>query len=103
MGVLDEKGKHLYIAQMSHTGAVKIGRSRDPEARLRQLQTSCPYPLKLVLVLRDQGHLEKKLHRRLRRGRTKGGEEWFEYECLGELPDDIYWAIVNLTDDWWKP
>jgi len=98
---MPEIGRHLYLIQSGHTGAVKVGRSSDPPARLKQLQTGCPYPLRLILVLPDQGHLERALHRRLARGRTLGGEEWFSHEVLGELPDRLYNMLDLDTVDWW--
>jgi hypothetical protein len=94
-------GVHLYLIQSHTTGAVKIGRSRDPERRLKQLQTGSPYKLRIILVLKDQGHLEGMLHERLRRGRTRGGEEWFAYDSLPELPEWIWDKLDLEVVDWW--
>ena len=44
---------HLYIIQSSNKGNFKIGRSKNPSKRLKQLQTGSPYKLKLVLVLEN--------------------------------------------------
>ena len=94
-------GRHLYIIQADRTGSVKIGRSNDPEQRLKSLQTGNPHLLKLILVLKDKGYLETSLHRRLTRGKTNGGEEWFEYNALPELPDWIYDQLCLDVCDWW--
>jgi hypothetical protein len=93
--------RHLYIIQSSHHGAFKVGRSDDPAQRLKQLQTGSPYPLKLVLVLEDMGRLETQLHRRLAHGKTRGGEEWFDYDVLPELPDWIYNQLDLDQVNWW--
>jgi len=96
-------GADLYIVQSGVTGAIKIGRSKHPKKRLEQLQTGCPYPLRLILVLENQGHIERDLHKRLERGKTRGGEEWFDYDVLPELPDDIYWQMdIEMVDSWWQ-
>jgi hypothetical protein len=91
----------LYVIQMGKTGAFKVGRSRCPKERLLQLQTGCPYPLRLILVLPGQGHLEPLLHRKLERGKTHGGEEWFDYDVLPELPVWIYEQIDLDVANWW--
>lgn len=101
-------GEHLYIAQMGVTGAIKIGRSSDPEARLRNLQTGCPYEIRLILVVPNAGHREAKLHRYLRTYRTRAHEgEWFRESALGDLPLDIYNLIPEETiemvnGEWWR-
>jgi hypothetical protein len=94
-------GAHLYILQQQHTGAVKIGRSKHPEKRLEQLQTGSPYRLRLILILKDQGHLEKELHECMERGATRGGEEWFDYDALPELPLWVYDLLDLEIVDWW--
>ncbi len=100
-------GTHLYIIQSRTTGAVKIGRSDDPERRLRQLQTGCPYALKLILVLGGGGIIEAHVHHCMRRHRTRHthGGEWFTESGMGDIPDNV-WAHAMpwyLNDpDWWK-
>ncbi len=96
-------GQHLYIIQMDRTGVVKIGRSSDVDRRIGELQTSCPYELRIVLILEDQGHREREFHRRLRRFSTRRFKgEWFEEDGLSLLPDTIYeqFDLDQLT--WWE-
>ena len=38
----------LYIIQSDVSGNIKIGRSKDPQKRLKQLQTGNPNKLKLI-------------------------------------------------------
>lgn len=96
----------LYIIQMGCTGAFKVGRSNDVPRRLRELQTGCPYPLKVLLVAKGLAHLEKGIHRTLVSYRTRYGKgEWFREEGMGSIPVQI-WDMVPLEiledPDWWK-
>lgn len=98
-------GTHLYIIQMDRTGAIKVGRSNDVERRCKQLQTSCPYPLIVLLVAKRQGNREQEVHRRLKAYRTASFQgEWFREPALGELPTDLYEMldIEFVNSDWWK-
>ena len=94
--------QHLYIIQSDKTGSLKIGRSKDPVSRLKQLQTGSPHSLKLILIAENKGHLEKKLHKDLKRFKNRRKGEWFDFECAGSLPDWISemidWDIANV---WW--
>jgi len=97
-------GKHLYIVQSGTTGAFKVGRSSDVEARLKQLQTGSPYTLRIILVLKGQGHLERELHRRLRgyESQQEGGE-WFIEPGLPSLGDEVYELLdICALEDWWR-
>jgi len=93
---------HLYIIQSGKTGAIKIGRSHNVKRRLRELQTASPYPLKIILVLQNQGWRERRIHERLKRERSRVKGEWFNYEALPLLPDEIYEKLdIELVDWWW--
>ena len=95
---------HLYIIQSDSTGNFKIGRSKHPEKRLKQLQTGNPNKLKLILVLENQGHREKLLHNRINswtRKKSKG--EWFEFDLMGLLPDEIMEKLdLEVVNTWWE-
>ena len=96
------KKDHLYIIQTDKTGAIKIGRSKNPSRRIKQLQTGSPYKLKLLLILENQGNLEKELHKKLKPFKQSCKGEWFSFDCTGSLPDwiseKIDWDIANI---WW--
>jgi len=97
-------GLHLYVIQSATTGAIKIGRSSDPERRLRDLQTGSPFRLKIILVIEGGGWRESELHQRLRRYRSQGTYkgEWFIEPALGELPNDIYERLdLDDVNTWW--
>lgn len=99
-------GRHLYILQSQGTGAIKIGRSDDPERRLGEVQTGCPYRLRIILVAKDMGYREKSVHRAMRRHRTRQADgEWFHEIGMGEIPVDVYerfhdWYMED--PDWWR-
>ena len=96
-------GEHLYIIQMDMTGVIKIGRSSDVKRRQAEIQTSCPYQVRTILILENQGHLEHQLHKRLRRFRTRRyAGEWFSEEGLSSLPDPFYELIDLDQADWWQ-
>lgn len=91
---------NLYIIQSDLTGMIKIGRSKDPQKRLKQLQTGNPNKLKLIASFEGEGWKEKILHERLDSFRLEG--EWFDYNCIGSIPVDIYEKIEwGSFDDWW--
>ena len=76
--------KHLYVIQSDVTGAIKIGISKNPKNRLRQLQTGSPYNESLKPYKQS----------------CKG--EWFDFDCTGSFPDwlseMVDWDIANV---WW--
>tara|TARA_B100001094_G_C18024945_1_gene717072 strand:- start:500 stop:787 length:288 start_codon:yes stop_codon:yes gene_type:complete len=91
---------HLYFIQSDKTGMIKIGRSLNPQKRLKQLQTGNPNNLKIIYVFKKQGHLETYLHQYLDKWRCKG--EWFKYQCVGAIPVNLYEQIpYGSFDDWW--
>ena len=99
MGQKQDNDK-LYIIQSDLTGMIKIGRSRHPQKRLKQLQTGNPNKLRLIKSFEGQGWREGFLHERLKEFRLEG--EWFDYNCVGNLPDDLYELIeYGALDSWW--
>jgi hypothetical protein len=95
------KNDSLYFIQSDLTGMIKIGRSKDPQKRLKQLQTGNPNKLKLIASFDRMGWREKALHEHLSKWSLEG--EWFGYECVGSIPDDLYERIFwGSFDNWWK-
>lgn len=106
MSVSREKGLHLYIMQSDVTGAVKIGRSSEPDKRRKDLQTGSPYHIRILAVILDKGSEEHKVHMGVERWRLRGGTEgikgeWFHHDCLPNLPDWIY-EKLPFEDSWWQ-
>src|SRR5437867_3819981 len=50
--------QHLYVIQAADTGFMKVGFARDPDGRLRTLQTGSPHLLTLVHVEHGEDELE---------------------------------------------
>ena len=86
---------HLYIIQSSNNGCFKIGRSKHPLKRLKQLQTGSPFKLRLILILENEGKQEKSLHKRFPKNEINCKCEWFDFDLIGYLPDDIT-ELLNL-------
>ena len=94
--------KDLYVIQSDVTGAIKIGISKNPSNRLRQLQTGSPYKLKLLAIVNGRYDLERPLHKTLTPYKQACKGEWFDFDCTGSFPDwlseMIDWDIANV---WW--
>lgn len=78
MEYLNSDNRDVYFIQSLGPGSpIKIGVTKDPRARLAQLQTASPYPLSLIGVIPKSGRrVEADLHRRFGEYRITG--EWFE-------------------------
>ena len=87
--------------QMFKTGDIKVGRSKDVDRRLDQLQTGCPHPLRVILQISGQGYRERAIHRIMKRHMIRRNGEWFTEGALAELPPEFY-GLLNLElSDWW--
>lgn len=64
----------IYFIQCDHSGPVKIGKSTNPQNRLKSLQCACPYKLHLIKIL--HGDSDIYVHKLLKDYRRTG--EWFE-------------------------
>lgn len=92
---------YLYFIQSNNTGRIKIGRAKNPHKRIRELQTGNGEELRLIAYFQGWAWRERHLHELLKRFRLSG--EWFSYDCLSSIPDDIYELIeFGAFDDWWK-
>jgi DNA-binding XRE family transcriptional regulator len=67
---------HLYFIGADGVDFVKVGRSKNPEARLHQLRTGSPYKLRLLRIYQEAGALEPYVLATLRASRAGEGE-WF--------------------------
>lgn len=76
---------YVYFIQGLCGGAIKIGYSKDPQARLRELQTGYPDTLTILLMIPGTEALESVIHKRFESLRLRG--EWFRPDQ--RLIDDI--------------
>ena len=65
----------VYFIQEAPCGPIKIGKSVNPFARMRSLQTSHARPLHLLVALQEQEYTETLLHKRFWELHLRG--EWF--------------------------
>lgn len=100
--VSNSSHKHLYIVRHLDTGAIKIGRSANPQKRLNGLKKTFGGRMVLVGMVADAGMDEKILHKNLSAWAL--GKEWFSpsFEvlqtvliCLTEGAT----AAVDFSDD----
>lgn len=81
----------LYFIQDTECSAIKIGRSRNPHARLRELQAGNPHRLSLLAVAEGRGEREFQWHRAFSADRLCG--EWFAVtaDLLEMIKDCACW------------
>ena len=89
----------LYIMQNPRIpGEIKIGRSRDPEERAKQLCAGNNYRMVVRRTWGEKGFLEKTIHHKLKRRRVEegAGVEWFRVSV--EQAETIIAAAI-IEDD----
>ncbi len=73
---------------------VKIGYSKNPERRIKELQYMCPTKLKLICTFEGNLVTEKALHNYFDKYRVSFTNEWFKLEK--DLNKTIkYWCEAN--------
>ncbi|MFJ6394045.1 GIY-YIG nuclease family protein [Streptomyces sp. NPDC091972] len=92
---------YLYVIGSKDLPHVKIGISTNPQARLKQLQTSVPVRLEILWSIGGANNtLEQLVHFRLAQYRTHG--EWFDLTSLGDpaaVVGDAVQAIQGRPQD----
>jgi predicted GIY-YIG superfamily endonuclease len=71
---------YVYFILNENDGLVKIGYSKSPLNRLKQLQTSNGNKLKLIYYVLGDKNVEYAMHLRFKDFKVSG--EWFEYDDL---------------------
>lgn len=79
--VKEPKDGSGYVYVIRVRSRYKIGMSKDPDRRIKDLRTSCPDPLHMVhkLFSIDMKALEARLHKIFENNRLHG--EWFELDA----------------------
>lgn len=77
--------KYVYLIQSTDNGYYKIGISKNPQKRIKQLMTGNSSPLKLIESYESEfaNKIERVLHRRYSHLNKEG--EWFELSILDEI------------------
>lgn len=73
----------IYFAEAVSLDMVKIGFASCPERRIKTLQTSSPFAVKLIATEEGGREKERYLHSRFKELRVRekgGGREWFHFE-----------------------
>ncbi len=80
----------LYLIS-NNQNQVKIGWSKHPEKRVRELQTGTADKLRLVRTFNVEKYYEKRLHYLLRDFKTRHNGEWFKIspESALSLLDEV--------------
>ena len=73
----------IYI--ISNGNEIKIGKSKHPKKRLKQLQTGCAKNLQLLKIYDVPDYYEKRIHHILRNFRFRFKSEWFYCHDLNFL------------------
>ncbi len=68
----------IYFIGNDYYGFCKIGFSKHPEKRLSQIQTGCPFALRIFSIIDGNIENEKEYHRKYQSLKTYG--EWFKIE-----------------------
>jgi hypothetical protein len=86
----------IYFIEATGAGLLKIGfTDGDPEQRLKQLQTGCPHPLRLVATAAGSQKAEAELHRQFAHLRASG--EWFRLDDeLRVFVAVVRWVLPRL-------
>jgi hypothetical protein len=80
----------VYFIQVVGNGPIKIGHAHDPLRRLKALQTSCPYELRIIATTPGGVEREVELHAMFSHLRTR--LEWFNPE-----PELLEWIRENAV------
>jgi predicted GIY-YIG superfamily endonuclease len=96
-----------FVKSKAHPQMLKIGKAKDVAARIAQLQTGCPYELKLVGSLRCKSEMhaagiEQLAHRVFKHARRRG--EWFEYsrQMQAAVATVLASPVENLKESAWQ-
>ena len=88
----NKKGFVYFLKPVSEPKPIKIGRARDINRRIKQLQTSLPYDLELIGSIEDCDclELERKIHKENKEQRIN--REWYDIN-----PSDAINIINNYN------
>jgi hypothetical protein len=89
MTVAPNASRYVYFIRLvDQRGPVKIGVSKTPEARLRQIQESCPFPLEIAAAMPGAFGLERRFHAYFLADHSH--HEWFRSSArIGAVIEDI--------------
>jgi len=79
------KKRYTYLIKDDDNGLYKIGIAKDPQKRLKELQTGNPFQLRIVETYLSEysNKVEKSLHRKYSHLKKEG--EWFNLSIKDEV------------------
>ena len=97
---------YMYIIS-NELGFIKVGISKDPQKRLKQLQTGNEHVLTLLFTEEFSCsrnhllHIEKEIHNKLKTIHQKASGEWFyiEKDNLDSIKNLIIYYRIRYEDD----
>ena len=84
-------GLFVYFFANIEMGFCKIGCSKNVYERIKSINCSTPYEVKIISVIRGNYKLEKELHDKFSEYRLNG--EWFKYD--GKLKQEIEKGFIK--------
>lgn len=88
---------YIYIIANLEFKVCKIGFSNNVHSRLIQIQTGCPFPLKIYKIFKGTMKQEKRLHQKYKDFRLSG--EWFRFDGILKNNIDVMKGEVNEMID----
>jgi len=90
----------IYFIQCGTNGPIKIGyTNKDVKERVAQLQTACPYELKLLWVTDGDQETEQDIHESLKHEHIRG--EWFRpgKDVLNIIHHSFNEFVIDLNNN----
>lgn len=101
--MIESKDEYVYVLEAVGGGWFKIGRSKNPFGRIADLQTGCPYPIRvrMCFLAADACRVEDELHKL--GSLYRGSGEWFSADAdvvrrLLEAPFAVAKAMKELDE-----
>jgi len=72
---------YIYVFSSENKRLWKIGFSNDPDRRLKELQTGCPFKIEEYTRIEcddNYREVEKAIHEKLSPYKQRGGKEWYK-------------------------
>jgi hypothetical protein len=73
-----KENDYLYLILDMNDNVLKIGRSKNPKARIKTLQIATSHNLRLLFAIKGKGEIEKNAHEIFKNLRITS--EWFTYD-----------------------
>ena len=91
--------RYIYLLKLDGFNTYKIGISKDPKKRVKQLQTGSPEIIEILCTYKSDWafKIESTLHRRYLQNNIRG--EWFEFNYLNKdiFLNECKKICTNLT------